>query len=830
MPAQKAKCPLRKTRECERCQFSCKQMGAAAERKESYMQKQHFPRHYSAVELDKILKLLAEQTASEDSAEMALALRPAFTVEEVSERLKETDDAFVLMAKFGSPSFSGLKNVAGSLRRAQAGGVLNLTEFLRLLGVLRNLRGIVEWRHKSEGMKTSLDWRFQALSPNKYLEDRINLVVVSEEEVADNASPQLAAIRRKIQSASSRVREHLDKMIRSSAYQKFLQDPIVTIRSGRYVVPVKAECRGEIAGLVHDTSSSGATVFVEPMGVVEANNEIRVLQSQERDEIERILAELSAEAGNFADVIIESYQAAVGLDLIFAKGQLAYRMKASCPKVNDTGRVLLNQARHPLIDPQKVVPMNIELGAAFDTLVITGPNTGGKTVTLKTLGLLTLMAMCGLMLPVGDNSEISVFQQVLADIGDEQSIEQSLSTFSAHMTNIIQIIEQANHHSLILLDELGAGTDPVEGAALAMAILEALRQKGAKIAATTHYAELKVYALQTAGVENGSCEFDVATLRPTYRLLIGVPGRSNAFAISNRLGLGEEIVERARLLVSGENRRFEDVVQNLEQSRQQLETERQKAQEQHLKAQQISQEAKEYRERLEKEAAQEMERAREKAAQLVARTRAQADALINELEDMKKQGAKAMTAEQRARMKSGLRNLENSSDPVSKKETGTYVLPRPLKAGDNVLIFDIDKEGTVLETPAPSDKKVLVQAGIIKTRIALDNLRLLEEKRSSNRAARRSGTRNVPKRSDAPVMTEVDVRGEDSIEAVMSVDRAIDSALLSGINQLTIIHGKGTGVLRTAIQQHLRRHPSVRTYRLGVFGEGESGVTILELK
>lgn len=795
------------------------------------MQNYSFQRHSTAVELNKILKLLAEQTASEEAAEQAITLEPAVSTDAVRRLLQETDDAFVLMAKFGSPSFGGLKNVANPLRRAQAGGVLNLLDFLRISGVLRTMRAITDWRRKSEGMKTTLDWRFESVIANKYLEEKINAVVISEEEVADSASPELASIRRRIRAASSRVREQLDKMIRSATYQKYLQDPIVTMRGGRYVVPVKAECRGEIPGLVHDTSSSGATVFVEPMGVVEANNEIRVLQSRESAEIERILTELSAETGGFADLIIESYQAAVGLDLIFAKGQLAYKMKASMPKVNDTGRILLNQARHPLIDPKIVVPMNIELGTSFDTLVITGPNTGGKTVTLKTLGLLTLMAMCGLMLPVGDNSEISVFRKVLADIGDEQSIEQSLSTFSAHMTNIIQILEHADEHSLVLLDELGAGTDPVEGAALAMAILESLRSKHARVAATTHYAELKAYALQTAGVENGSCEFDVATLRPTYRLLIGVPGRSNAFAISSRLGLNQDVVDRARELVSGENRRFEDVVQNLEQSRQELEAERRKAQEKHTEAERISQEAREFRERLEREAAREMEQARERAAQLVARTRAQADAMLEELEEMKRQGAKSMSVEQRARMKAGMRELESSSDPVSKKQTDdAYVLPRPLKTGDDVLIFDIDKEATVIETPAPDDKKVLVQAGIIKTRVPVENLRLIEQKTQNRKARRSGGTRTVPKRSDAPVMTEVDVRGEDSIEAIMSVDRAIDSALLSGIHQLTIIHGKGTGVLRTAVQQHLRRHSCVRTYRLGVFGEGESGVTIVELK
>lgn len=794
------------------------------------MHNKKIQRHFTAVELDKIMKLLAEQASSQDATSLALELLPSHSMEEVRRRLQETDDAYVMMAKFGAPAFGGLTNVANPLRRAQAGGVLNLSEFLQLGSVLRTLRRIVDWRKKSEGVRTTLDWRFEQLTPNKYLEEKIGSIVVSEEEVADHASPELASIRRKIQAASSRVREQLDKMIRSATYQKYLQDSIVTMRSGRFVVPVKAECRGDVPGLVHDTSSSGATVFVEPMGVVEANNEIRVLQSREKAEIERILTELSAEAGSFADSIIDSYEAAVGLDLIFAKGHLAYKMKASMPKVNSDGRIHLNKARHPLIDPKQVVPMDIQLGRSFDTLVITGPNTGGKTVTLKTLGLLTLMAMCGLMIPVGDDSEISIFKKVLVDIGDEQSIEQSLSTFSAHMTNIIQIIEQADSESLILLDELNAGTDPVEGAALAMSILEELRMRGAKIAATTHYSELKAYALQTEGVENGSCEFDVATLRPTYRLLIGVPGRSNAFAISSRLGLDGAIVDRARVLVSGENRRFEDVVESLEESRQKLEEERRHAQTQHTEARRISEEAKEYRARLEREAAQEIDRARERASQIVARTRAQADALLNELEEMKRLGNKAMTAEQRARMKSGMRELENSSDPVSKKESETYVLPRPLKAGDDVLIFDIDKEGTVLETPAESDKKVLVQAGIIKTRVLLENLRLLDKKAPNRSERRKGGTRNVPSRAQAPAVTEIDVRGEDSIEAIISVDRAIDSAQLSGIQQLTIIHGKGTGVLRAAIQQHLRRHPSVRTHRLGVFGEGESGVTIAELK
>ncbi len=786
-------------------------------------------RHYRALELDKIRKLLAAETACEDAAELALQLTPSVSLSEVQRLLADTDGAFTLMARFGAPSFGGLYNTTNSLRRAEAGGTLNMAELLRVAGVLRTLRGIVDWRSKSAGVKSCLDWRFDSLMPNKYLEDRIYGAILSEEEMSDNASVQLASIRRKIRSASSRVREQLDKMIRSTLYQKYLQDPIVTMRGGRFVVPVKAEFRGEIAGLVHDTSSSGATVFVEPMGVVEANNEVRVLQSQEQAEIERILAELSAETGNFSSGIISGYRAAVELNLIFGKANLGYKMKASLPAVNDKGKILLKKARHPLIDKNRVVPTDIELGIHFDTLVITGPNTGGKTVSLKTVGLLTLMAMCGLMLPVAENSEISVFHQVLADIGDEQSIEQSLSTFSAHMTNMIRIIGQADENSLILLDELGAGTDPVEGAALAMAILEALRKKGARVAATTHYAELKAYALQTDGVENACCEFDVQTLRPTYRLLIGVPGRSNAFAISLRLGMEEEIVERAKELVSSENTRFEDVVQSLETSRQKLEGERAKAEQAHLEAVRAQKEAQEIRSSIQAEADKEIEKARQQASELVSRTRGQIDALLNEMEELKKQQNKTLSAEQKARLKAGLRVLEETADPIhGRKDEGPYVLSRPLQVGDTVLLYDIDKQGTVLQLPEGNNQNVLVQAGIIQTRVPLSNLRLVQEKKGKEK--RRTVTRNVTGRAQAKVTTELDLRGQTTEEAIMNVDRFIDSALLSGIEQLTVIHGKGTGALRAAVQQHLKRHPSVRSYRLGVYGEGEAGVTIVELK
>lgn len=784
-------------------------------------------RHFKALELDKILHLLAEETSCDAAAELAQNLRPSTSLSQVKRLLTETDEAHTMMARFGAPSFGGLKDVSNSLRRAEAGGTLNMTELLRIATVLRTLRGIVDWRSKSEGVKSILDDRFDAIMPNKYLEDQINHAILSEEEMADNASPQLATIRRKIRSASSRAREQLEKMVRSPVTQKYLQDPIITMRDGRFVVPVKAECRGDVPGLVHDTSSSGATVFVEPMAVVEANNEVRVLLSQEQAEMERILAELSAEAGNFASGIISGYKEAVELNLIFAKANLGYKMKATLPLVNDEGKIELKRARHPLIDKEKVVPTDIELGLHFDTLVITGPNTGGKTVSLKTVGLLTLMAMCGLLLPVADNSQISIFNHVLADIGDEQSIEQSLSTFSAHMTNIIKIFEQADASSLILLDELGAGTDPIEGAALAMSILEALRRKGTRIAATTHYAELKAYALQTEGVENACCEFDVTTLRPTYRLLIGVPGRSNAFAISLRLGMDPEIVEHARELVSSENTRFEDVVQSLETSRQRLEEERKEAQRQRLEAEEASRAAKERKDAIDAQADREMEEARRRASELIARTRGQIDAMLNEMEELKKQKNKALTAEQKAKLKSGLRALENEADPVRKKDEEAYVLPRPLKKGDPVLIYDIDKKGTVLQPPDKDGKTALVQAGIIQTRVPVSNLRLLNEK--PVKKPQGSVTRSV-NRANVRAAMELDVRGQTSDEALMNVDQFIDSAVLAGINMLTIIHGKGTGALRAAVQQHLKRHPNVKSFRLGTFGEGEAGVTIVELK
>lgn len=781
-------------------------------------------KNLKALELDKILNKLSEETAFADSKQSALELRPDNDLYTVNKLLKQTDDAYMLSGRFGSPSFGGITNVVNSLKRAEAGGCLTMGELLKVAETLRVIRGLKQWRDKSAGIETVLDAYFNALAPNKFLEEKIFTSIISEEEMSDLASVTLSAIRKKIKQTSAKAREVLDKMVRSQTYQKYLQDPIVTIRDGRFVVPVKAECRGEIPGLVHDTSSSGATVFVEPMGAVEANNAVKVLKSKEEAEIERILFELSATAGGYAQNIINSYYIATQLDVIFAKASLAYKMKASMPIMNDLGIINLNKARHPLIDKDKVVPISVYLGEEFNSLVITGPNTGGKTVTLKTIGLLTAMAMCGLMIPAGDESKLSVFERILVDIGDEQSIEQSLSTFSAHMTNIIRILDQTNDKSLVLIDELGAGTDPVEGAGLAIAILEQLRNQGAKIASTTHYAELKEYALQSAGVENACCEFDVATLQPTYKLLIGVPGRSNAFAISERLGMDKALVDKARKLVSDESRRFEDVVEKLENQRQTLD-------EKIKYAELVSQQAQKEREAVQREIAQlrkqaeyELKKAREEAKRITSTTRATADALIEELNDLQKH--KQLTAEEKAKLRADIRNMENNADPVEKEKENNYTLPRALKKGDNVLIFDIDKKAVVLEDP--KGDTVLVQAGIIKTKVKLDNLRLLEDKKKPQ--VQRSTKRNIKSNATVKAVTDIDLRGMTAMEAIMELDRQLDSATLSGIHQVTIIHGKGTGVLRKEVHNYLKRCKYIKTYRLGVFGEGEAGVTIAELK
>ena len=796
-------------------------------------------KHHKALELDKILSRLASFTSCEDARYEAENLTPEVNLSLARVLLQQTDDAYMLMAKFGAPSFGGLKNINNALSRANAGSVLNMRELLDVAEVLRVIRSLSEWKNRNSGVTTSIDTYFYSLMPNKYLEDKITTAIISEDEMSDNASPALYDIRRKIRVASSKVRDSLDKLTRSVHFQKFLRDSIVTMRNGRYVVPVKAEHRGEVNGLVHDTSSSGATVFIEPAAVVEANNEIKVLQSREREEIERILYELSVEAGSFYQGIKSSYECAVELNLIFAKAKLAYDMKATMPILNDSGIINLKGARHPLIDPKKVVATDIRLGKDFDTLIITGPNTGGKTVSIKTVGLLSLMAMCGLMLPVKDQSEISVFDNILADIGDEQSIEQSLSTFSSHMVNIIDIMDKADEKSLVLIDELGAGTDPIEGAALAISILERLHEKGAKIAATTHYAELKAYALETYGIENGSCEFDVESLRPTYRLLIGTPGRSHAFAISLRLGMGQEVIERAKQLVSKDSAQFENVLENLEQSRQDFEKQREAAEALKAEAEKEKAEARRLKESIDELRRKELEKAQNQAVKIVEQAKRSAMALTAELEQLKKESAKnadkaEMLRRAKQMMKKGFADFDDITNPVVAAviEDENYVLPRELKVGDEVLVADMGKTATVT---ALKDRKgnVEVMAGIMKMRTPESNLRLIEK---SKQNTGKSKPRNVPNRTEhvfspgTEAQTRCDLRGMNVEEGVIEVDRYIDQALRLGLGEITVIHGKGTGVLRKGIHEYLRKNRYVKSFRLGVYGEGETGVTVVTLK
>lgn len=790
-------------------------------------------KHFEALELPKILEKLSGLTACEDARALALSLTPQTDFFEAQQLLSQTEAAHILIAKFGAPSFGGLGNVNNALHRAQSGGTLSMRELLTVSQVLRVLRGILSWREKSAGMETAIDDLFSSICANKYLEDKINNAIVSEDEMSDNASAQLKSIRRKKKQQDAKIREQLDKLLRSPTYKTSLQESIVTQRNGRFVVPVKSEHRAEVAGMVHDTSSSGSTVFIEPASVVEANNEIKVLESKERDEIERILAELSAEAGAFYDSIKISYESAVALNLIFSKANLAYQMKASKPILNAFGEVELKKARHPLIPAQKVVPVDIRLGADFDSLVITGPNTGGKTVSIKTLGLLTLMASCGLYIPAADNSKVAVFGKVLADIGDEQSIEQSLSTFSAHMTNIVSIDREADGNTLVLIDELGAGTDPVEGAALAVAVLEALRKKGAKIAATTHYSELKEYALSTDRVENASCEFSVETLAPTYKLLIGIPGRSNAFAISERLGLRREIIDAAGELVATENRRFEDVVDTLEQTRAEMEQEKEKTLELQREIDALCEKAEKKYQEATKKGEKELERAKAEANRLVENARRAANSLLLEVDRLKKEQAKEKNAAELARKaKAAMKSHLNEIDDLTAERFDTfdgedYVLPRPLAVGDTVLVTTLGTKATVVTLP-DSKGNTEVFSGAMKIKVPLKNLRLLGGKAAKSTAPRRTAV--TRERASTSAAMRVDLRGKNAEEAILDLDMFIDSALRSGLTEVTIVHGKGTGVLRKAVQTHLRTHPNIRTFRLGVYGEGEDGVTIAELK
>ena len=794
--------------------------------------KYNIERYLKTLELDKILELLANETTVLDATENATKIIPENNIDNVKTLLSRTEAAYLFMSRYTTPSFGAAVNVNSSLARAQSGGVLTLTELLDICETLRVIRSLKDWRENCSSMQNSaIDFLFDNLYPNKFLEDKINFAIKNKEELNDNASPVLYDIRRKIIAKSAKIRDILEKIVHGPS-AKYLQEAIVTQRDGRYVVPVKIENKGQINGIVHDTSSTGSTVFIEPMSVVETNNEIRVLKLREIEEIERILSELSAEAGNFYDSIKTSFFALCELNLIFAKAKLAYKMKASIPSLNENGEIYLKNARHPLIHYKSVVPITVGLGKDYNTLVITGPNTGGKTVTLKTIGLLTLMTMCGLMIPVDDGSKIAVFDKVFADIGDEQSIEQSLSTFSSHMKNIINIIHNADDNSLVLFDELCAGTDPVEGASLAKAILMRLSVYGSKTVATTHYPELKAYAIDTDMVENASCEFDVSTLKPTYKLIIGMPGRSNAFAISKRLGLDGDIIETAKEQVADEDTKFERVVAALEGARRAADREHTNA----LKLRRELEEAKKKSDQKEHELqiAQEklMEKTRETASGIIDSTRYKSSLLLNELEELKKQltaqNAAELAEKARKAYKSTLKDLEDTADPVMTKNTSGEVVTE-LAKGDIVIVADIGRDATVLDINL-NKKQAFVMSGSIKMWVSFDNLRY---KPKSAKSTERRKTRNVTglkSNAERDVTGEVNLIGMASDEAILELDRYIDNALISGLESIRIIHGKGTGILRKSVQSYLRTHRAVKSYRLGTFGEGEAGVTIAELK
>lgn len=789
---------------------------------------------YELLELNAVLKLLAEQATISSAKEAALLLRPFEEIETVISELEKTDEAFVLSAKYASPSFGSPENPSGILARCDVGAVLTMRELLLVADSLRTIRTVKEWRNNiAENSVVKLNDLFEILSPNKYLEDLITTSVKSEDELFDNASVKLAEIRRSIARESSKIKDKLNSVVKNNSKAKFLQEAIVTQRDGRYVVPVKAEFKNEVPGILHDTSSSGATLFIEPMSVVESNNEIRVLLSKEKEEIDRILAELSSKVSDFTESIKVSYIALTELNLVFAKANLAYKMKATLPKINSDGRIVLNNARHPLIDKNKVVPITLTLGTDYDTLVITGPNTGGKTVALKTVGLLTIMAMCGLLIPVESNSEIAFFDRILVDIGDKQSIEQSLSTFSSHMVNIINIINESPNNSLVLLDELGGGTDPVEGAALAKAILIKLAENDARIVATTHYPELKSYAIDAYRVENASCEFDIKSLRPTYRLLIGVPGKSNAFKISMKLGIPQDIIELANTFIADEDRQIDNITSALETARQEAENERRKAKSASDEAIRLKHKAETALKEAEDKYAKALEKAKSDASYIIDNARYKSNSLLNELENIKKQfsadNASALYGKAISISKNTLSEVESESDPVIKKTDDNYVLPRPLKVGDSVKLHDINKIG-IVEQISSDKNRVYVSMGNIKTWTDLSNVRLNDntaQVKQPNKSRRVTG---IKSKAERDVRYEFDIRGMTVDEAIMELDRYIDGAILSGIPSVTIIHGKGTGALRSAVHSFLKSNKNIITFRLGVFGEGESGVTIAEIK
>lgn len=774
------------------------------------------------LELPKICQMLADEAVSQNAKNRALALVPYENIVECEKAQADTAAAVYLSGMLGSPYFGGVFDVTEAIKRADMGGVLNNRELLMISSLLACARSAKKYIESNKSQKTAIDGMFDMVSGNKFLEDKITNAILSDDEISDGASAELGDIRRTMRRASGKVKDVLNKIITSQAYSKMLQDPIVTIRSDRYVVPIKSEYKSSFSGLVHDMSSSGATLFIEPLSVVEINNEIKALAAREKKEIERILYELSADVAQFMSTIMADYNVLCTLDFIFSKAKLAYKMSANAVRLEKSGETQLYSARHPLLEQKTAVPITIKIGGENDTIIITGPNTGGKTVSIKTIGLLTAMAQCGLHIPAADGSTVVVKRRIYADIGDEQSIEQSLSTFSSHMRNIVHILGEADSDSLVLLDELGAGTDPVEGAALAIAIIEYLRALGSNILATTHYAELKIFALETPHVENASCEFDVATLKPTYRLLFGIPGKSNAFAISEKLGLPTHIVEQAKLKINSQNKKFEEVITRLEEKRQALEGNITKAEIAKRNAEEQSAAAKTRLQNIDAEREKLLSRARDDAQEIIKSAKRAAESALDEISRIKRENVKnANYSEARAQLRGQLNEAQRQTMGEPERVRAEALI-RPLVAGDVVKMVRNGIKATVLKTPKENEK-VQLQAGIMRVTVPQDELELIDEKPPESKLV---GRVQMPKGGGSG-KTELDLRGKNSDEALSELDMFIDDALRSNLPFATIIHGKGTGVLRQSVHKHLKGMKCVKSFRLGAYGEGDAGVTVI---
>lgn len=787
----------------------------------------------TALEYDKIINLLVSKASSAMGQRLCRELTPYTDLERIRLMQVQTADALTRLFRKGGISFGSVKDVRSSMKRLEIGSPLNIPELLTIARLLENTANVKSYsKQERSDIKEpdSLEAMFNALEPLTHLSSEIRRCILSEDEVSDNASPGLSRVRRSIKTANDRIHSQLNSIVNGSA-RTYLQDSVITMRSGRYCIPVKAEYKNQVPGMIHDQSSTGATLFIEPMAIVKLNNDIRELELQEQKEIEAVLADLSSQAAGHIEEILLDMNLMVDLDFIFARARLAMDMNASAPVFNEEGRIRLKKARHPLIDPKKVVPIDVRLGDDFDLLIVTGPNTGGKTVSLKTIGLLSMMGQSGLHIPAADQSELSIFDEIYADIGDEQSIEQSLSTFSAHMTNIVSFLEKADNHSLVLFDELGAGTDPVEGAALAISILSYLHDKQIRTAATTHYSELKIFALSTPGVSNASCEFNVETLRPTYRLLIGVPGKSNAFAISSRLGLPDHIIEEAKKQIDKQDESFEDVLTSLEENRISIENERQEMEKLRQEMEETRRKAAEMRDRTEKQKERIIREANEQAHAILRETKEYADKTMKLFNKFQKDHVDTAAMErERQAIRDRLSKAENGmSEAAAARKPAKQLTAKDLNPGDMVRVVSMNLKGTVSTRPDPKGY-LFVQMGIIRSKVHISDLELIDEPVITSQTVQQTGSGRIKMSKSTSVSTEINLLGRTVDEAVALLDKYLDDASIAHLKKVRVVHGKGTGALRTGVHNYLRKNKHVASFRLGEFGEGDAGVTIVEIK